>query len=391
MLDEGLLIWMRGPRSFTGEDVVEFHCHGNPWILERLVNAAMVRGARAAEPGEFTRRAYLNGRIDLIQADAVMQIISASSDRGLKAARRLLSGELSRRIESLQTKLVDVLKWLEMAIDFPEEDIEPASEAQMSMTLWNVSTELHTLIKSFRRGHRARQGARVVLCGRANVGKSSLFNALLGFRRSIVADIPGTTRDLVEASIELGGLCFYLQDTAGLRDTLDVLESQGIDMARDAIQGADLLLLVVDGSTAMTSEDEKALHAVKDSGLGWLGVLNKCDQGSALEWAAMEGSWVPVSAQSNEGISRLQDLLLETMVGAEEGEELLLTSRWQKEVLERLLGNVETARSVMLSGLSPEATAFELYEALDRIDEIRGGSGRTDVMNRVFAEFCLGK
>lgn len=390
-LDEGLLLAMRGPRSFTGEDVVELHGHGNPWLLERLVGACLAAGARAAEPGEFTRRAYLNGRMDLIQADAVAQLIHASSERGLKAAQRLLSGELSRVLDELRHRIVDVMKWVEMAIDFPEEDVDPASDEQLLGMLREILRTVNGLIVSFRQGHRARAGARVVLCGRANVGKSSLFNQLLGFKRSIVADVPGTTRDVVDAELELEGMLVRVQDTAGLRETLDVLEEEGMGMTHEAIGGAELAVLVVDGSLPPSEDDRAVLETLSRLGAEWFGVHNKADMGLHPGWERMEGRWLDVSARSGEGLEALRQELVTRLVGADMGEGLLLTSRWQKEILERLVLNVEGAMGVIQAGMSPEATAFELYEALDRIDEVTGGHGREDVMNRVFAEFCLGK
>lgn len=390
-LDEGLLLAMRGPRSFTGEDVVELHGHGNPWLLERLVNACIAAGARAAEPGEFTRRAYLNGRMDLIQADAVIQLIHASSERGLKAAQRLLSGELSRTLQDVQHRIIDVMKWVEMAIDFPEEDVDPASDGQLIGMLQELLGIVRRLIQSFRQGHRARAGARVVLCGRANVGKSSLFNQLLGFRRSIVADVPGTTRDVVDAELELEGMLVRVQDTAGLRETLDFLEEEGIGMTHEAIGGAELAILVVDGSEAPTRDDEAVLSTLARLTVEWIGVWNKADRGLHGAWSVIPGEWLSLSARSGEGLERLRELLVSRLVGREGGEGLLLTSRWQKEILERLVLNLEGAIRVIEAGMSPEATAFELYEALDRLDEVTGGNGREDVMNRVFAEFCLGK
>lgn len=390
-LDEGLLLWMKGPRSFTGEDVVELQGHGNPWILERIVNSVLAAGARAAQPGEFTRRAYLNGRMDLIQADAVIQLIHASSERGLQAARRLLNGALSQQLAGIQDRIVDVLKWVEMAIDFPEEDIDPASDAHLLDTLQSVRLEITRLITSFRQGHRARAGARVVLCGRANVGKSSLFNQLLGFRRSIVADSPGTTRDIVDAELELEGFLVRVQDTAGLRETLDVLEEEGIGMTREALGSADLVVLVVDGSRPPTEDDRAVLATVVRVGVPWLGILNRQDLGCDETWTTLPGQWLSTSARTGEGLETVRQALVQRLVGEEVGEAVLLTSRWQKEILEHLLQNIDGAIGVITSGMLPTATAYELYEALDRLDEMTGGHGRDDVMNRVFAEFCLGK
>jgi tRNA modification GTPase len=395
VLDEGLLLWFAAPHSFTGEDVVELHCHGNPWILERIVLAALALGARAAQPGEFTRRAYLSGRLDLVQADAVMQLISASSEKGVQAARRLLNGELSRQIQAIQAGVIDVLKWLEMAIDFPEEDIEPASDAQLLLGLQGLEGQLQRLCSSFRQGNRVRQGVRVVLCGRANVGKSSLFNRLLGYRRSIVADVPGTTRDVVESRLELGGISVLLQDTAGIRETLDVLESEGIDLTREAIGGAELALLVVDGSSPRQAEDEQVLALLRSSHLEWIGVLNKCDRGIHTDWAdllqATEERWLATSSSEGEGLDPLQVELTRRVEGGADGEALLITSRWQKELLEKMVENVRQAAVCIRDELTPEATAFELYECLDRVDELLGTNGREAVLDRIFADFCLGK
>lgn len=391
VLDEGLLLWMPGPRSFTGEDVVELHGHGNPWLLERLVNAALSVGARAAQPGEFTQRAYLNGRMDLIQADAVAQLIHASSERGLKAAQRLLNGELSERLGALRVLLVEVLKWVEMAIDFPEEDVDPASDERLLELLGQALDEVEGLLKSYRQGQRARQGVRVVLCGRANVGKSSLFNALLGYRRSLVADVPGTTRDVVDAEVELGGLLVKLHDTAGLRESVDVLESEGMGLTREALGGAELAVWVVDGSQPPTGEDEEVGRVLTRVGVEWLGVKNKVDLGESKGWSGYGGEWVVLSARVQEGVERLREVLVRRLAGEGGEEGLLLTSRWQKEILERLVEHIRGAMGAIEQGLTPEVTAYELYASLDRLDEVTGGQGREEVLNRVFADFCLGK
>lgn len=391
VLDEGLLLWMRGPRSFTGEDVVELHGHGNPWLLERLVNAVLSAGARAAQPGEFTQRAYLNGRMDLIQADAVAQLIHASSERGLKAAQRLLSGELSERLQALRQRLVEVLKWVEMAIDFPEEDVDPASDERLLELLRRGMEEVEGLLKSYRQGQRARVGVRVVLCGRANVGKSSLFNALLGYRRSLVADVPGTTRDVVDAELELGGVLVKLHDTAGLRESVDVLESEGMGMTREVLGGAELAVWVVDGSRPPTGEDEEVAKVLSRVGVEWVGVKNKRDEGEVVGWEGFEGEWISVSAREREGLEQFREVLTRRLVGEGGEEGLLLTSRWQKEILERLVEHLSGAMRAIEHGMTPEVTAYELYASLDRLDEITGGQGREEVMNRVFADFCLGK
>lgn len=391
VLDEGLLLWFASPASYTGEEVAELHAHGNPWILERMVRAIIASGARTAEPGEFTRRAYLNGKLDLIQADAVIQVIEASSSRALAAARRLLSGALSRRVMAWRERLIGVIAQVELQIDFPEEDELYADGDWLDAELSEIGAEVEALLTSFRQGSRARQGARVVLCGRPNVGKSSLFNALLGYRRSIVSPNAGTTRDMIDGEWELGGLRIRLQDTAGLRKTRDEVEEAGLEMTAEALQGADLALVVIDESTSGGPVPGEVMEQVKTAGVEWLGVKNKCDLRLDLAGSDAEDGWWRVSAITGEGLSELRDEIQRRLGSQEKEEELLLTALWQKEILEGLLSSLMAARKLIHNRMLPTALAYELMEGLSLLDRVTGNSSREDVMDRIFAQFCLGK
>lgn len=390
-LDEGLLVWMPGPRSYTGEDVVECHCHGNPWILQRLMEEAIVAGARCAEPGEFTKRAFLNGRIDLIQADAVIQMINSDSEQSLLAARRLFAGELSGKINGIRDVLTGVLANLEVMIDFPEESSQARPMGELTRKVSEALALARELEKSARDGERARLGVRVVICGRPNVGKSSLFNGLLGYRRAIVAGTPGTTRDVVEGSLELEGLRVHLQDTAGLRDDADEVEAVGIGIAKESVDHADLVLAVFDGSRPRDHEDDGIVGYIGGRSKKWLGVLNKSDLGIDHSWFGELPKWHVLSAAKGDGLEALKVSVGQMLMGEKFGERLMVTSRWQKEILTEVVGNLERCLESMESGLTAEASAFEMYEALEGLEKMLGAGGREEVISKVFSEFCIGK
>lgn len=391
VVDSGLLIWMPSPKSFTGEDVVELNCHGNPLILEKVLHSAIKAGARLAEPGEFTRRAFLNNKIDLIQAESVIQLINASSNQALKIANKLLSGDLSKKISQIETDIINVLKWLEIRIDFPEEDIEMVSDNYLIDKLTSVEIEISDLIISFEQGKKIINGMKVVFCGRSNVGKSSIFNKILGFKRSIVTDVPGTTRDIVDCFAELDGVSIQIQDTAGIRNTEDQIEKEGITLSFDAIKSSDLVVFISDGSNPPSSEDIYVLDFIKKQKNETIFVLNKNDISIDTSWLALNEEFINVSAKTSEGLDILKKELIKKLIPELSEDKIVLTSYWQKEVFVKSFENIKKAKENIINSLSPESISFELYEMLDHLNEIRGINSRENVINAVFADFCLGK
>ncbi|MCG0277065.1 MAG: tRNA uridine-5-carboxymethylaminomethyl(34) synthesis GTPase MnmE [Thermanaeromonas sp.] len=395
VLDEVLALVMRAPRSYTAEDVVELHCHGGPLACARVLEAVLKAGARLAEPGEFTRRAYLNGRLDLAQAEAVLNIIRARSRAGLSAAVRQLEGSLSRRVREIKDAIVGVLAAVEASIDFPEEVGEPGTEVRER--LGKVREDLKGLLATWEEGKILSQGIRIALVGRPNVGKSSLLNALLKEERAIVSDIPGTTRDTIKETLQLGGLACELVDTAGWREAAEGLERMGIARSREAALAADLVLLVVDLTVGVTKEDREIRESLKDKPLVVVG--NKVDAVARAEVEPLKdlaGSWpwVVVSAKTGAGLeelgSKVRGLVLSGQALRAPDEPLLLRER-HKVALERALEHVEDALAGWSEGLPWDLISIDLRGAWEAVGEITGETAQDELLDRIFSEFCLGK
>lgn len=385
VVDEVLLTLFKGPASFTGEDVVEIGCHGGSLVTRRVYELLLRSGAGAAGPGEFSRRAYLNGKMDLTQAEAVMDLVLAQSDMALRAAARQLGGSLGGRIREVQSQLLDLLAHLEAYIDFPEEDISPDTGAAMLARVDAVRAALEKLLGTATQGRLLRAGVRTVLSGAPNAGKSSLLNRLLGFERAIVSAIPGTTRDTLEEVVMLGGWPLRLVDTAGLREGGDALEQEGMARARRQLEEADLVLLVLDGAAAPDLANAPADPRV-------LRVLNKTDLGLHPGWEGVEA--VRVSCLSGEGMERLEEAIQERLrTGSglsEAGDEVAINARHQ-DCLRRGLEFLEAARKAYGAGIPAEFIAEELRAALGAVGEVVGRTDTEDLLGRIFGAFCIGK
>lgn len=405
-VDEVIVTVMRSPRSYTREDVVEITGHGGSAAVRGILEAAVGAGARPAEPGEFTRRAFLNGRIDLSQAEAVMDLIRARTDLSRRAAARGLLGDLAERCRGLSERLVRLLAELEARIDYPEDDLGDLGDLEGGpwiSGIREVTGDCRGLLATGGRGRILRQGLRTVIAGKANAGKSSLMNALLGRRRAIVSDLPGTTRDFLEESVSLAGVPVVLVDTAGLRRTEDVVEQIGLEMARDLIDGADLVLAVVDDSTGLEPEDVEILRELdRDSpadGSRRVAVLvNKCDLGMGRAGSEEIGSLLPgaeiirVSALSGEGLSAVEEMVARIALNRNGGEdEVLLGSARQEDALRRAVGSLEEAVEGLAAGWPVDVAAVDLREALAALGEITGETASEAVVDEIFRRFCLGK
>ncbi|MDE0207089.1 MAG: tRNA uridine-5-carboxymethylaminomethyl(34) synthesis GTPase MnmE [Candidatus Tectomicrobia bacterium] len=392
-IDEALLCVMRRPRSYTREDVAEISCHGGVLITQRVLDAVLEHGVRVAEPGEFTRRAFLNGRLDLTQAEAVIDLINARSQASHRAAVNQLDGALSRRLRELREELIQVSVYLEAGIDFPEEDLQLVSEAELDKRLAGVAAQLEALAASFARGRLLRDGMAVAVVGRPNVGKSSLLNAMLGRDRAIVSPQPGTTRDTIEEELTVGGVLVRLTDTAGLHGAADVIEQEGMRRARSAVERAELLIVVLDGSVALTAEDRMVLAETADAPR--LVVRNKCDLPPS--WSAADlpcrGQILDVSALRELGLSDLQDAVVRHALGDDplSQDEVLLTRARHHQSIKGALHNVRTAQRALQDGIPLECVALDTGEALQNLVDVLGESIAGEVLDRIFHQFCVGK
>ena len=393
-IDQALATISRAPRSYTGEDTAEFQCHGSPTVLQLGLEALFAQGVRQAGPGEFTRRAFLNGKLDLTQAEAVADLIDAETPAAVRQAAGQLSGALGRRVGAIYDGLVDLLAHFHAVLDYPDEDIDPFRADTIRAGLEEARAGLSALLATYERGRYIAGGVPCVLVGRPNAGKSSLLNALVGYDRAIVTDVPGTTRDTVEARCRLGGVVLKLIDTAGLRDTEDAVERIGVARSRAALEEARLALLVVDGSEPLTAEDLAAMDEAEKAPRV-LCLVNKSDRPLAADVEALRRRFPNlrvVSAATGAGLEELEgDIAALFPTGGAEAAGELLTNARQAEAARRALAGVERAGESLAAGITPDALLTDVEEALSALGELTGASVREDVTARIFQRFCVGK
>jgi tRNA modification GTPase len=376
-VDQVVVTFFQAPRSYTTEDLIEISCHGSPVVLGHCVEQAVRAGARLAEPGEFTLRAYLHGRLDLPQAEAVRDLIDATTLYQAKIATQQVEGSVSRRLAPLKTQLLELISLLEAGIDFAEDDIDVAPQAELLRRLDPIREGVQRLSQSFAYGNLVKSGMTLAIVGQPNVGKSSLFNRLLEQDRAIVTDIPGTTRDLISESASIRGIPVKLMDTAGIRVSTDMIENLGIARSHEAIADADLTIVVVDGSQALTQEDRALMRG------RYLLAANKADLGLVVK----EG--IPVSARTGQGINQLRDAILpEAETASETG---FITSLRHARLLEDSILALDRARIAIAENIPHEMLMLDLYDALRPIDGITGATTADDILNRIFSTFCIGK
>lgn len=393
VIDEALAVLFPGPNSYTGEDCAEIHCHGSPVVLDEVLAAAFARGARQARGGEFTQRAFLSGRMDLIQAESVADLIDAESAGAARNAVGQLQGRMSRSVGGIYDALMDVVSRFYAIVDYPDEEIEPLQQAQIEQTLAESAERFDALLATFSRGRLLKSGVPAVILGKPNAGKSSLLNALLGYDRAIVTDIAGTTRDTVEEKVLVGSVLLRLCDTAGIRDAADTVERLGVERAQQAAQRAELALLVLDGSAPLTREDEEAIAAARRA-RRMLVLVNKADLPQVLDTAALRvrfGEVIPLSAHSGAGVDALCRAVEELFAGGETPRGELLTNARQAESAQRALDAVRRAEQALRSGLSPDAVLTDAEEALEALAEFSGKRVRDDLVATIFSRFCVGK
>jgi len=395
-IDDVLLAVMKAPRSYTGDDVVEFHCHGGPLILRLGLEALLQSGARLAEPGEFTKRAFLSGRLDLAQAEAVMDLITARTEAGLRVALEQLRGALSEELGRLRDGLVRLLVEVEAGIDFSDEDITFISAQGLTSGVMAARDRIAQLIRTAEDGRILREGVTVALVGRPNVGKSSLMNALAKADRAIVTAIPGTTRDVLEELVNVRGVPVRLLDTAGLRETLDVVEREGVRRSHDALARAELVLAVLDGSEPFCEEDRRLLESAK--GKATVVVVNKSDQPTGLDLRTLPGitektRLVHTSAMTGAGLDDLRDAIRDAVLtqGLESREGLFITHLRHRGALERAETALDQVLRSIECGMAAECVAADLRGAVNALGEIIGATTTDDILARIFKEFCIGK
>ena len=390
VVDEVLLSVMRAPRTFTRQDVVEITCHGGLLPAKLVLDTVLENGARLATPGEFTRRAFLNGRIDLAQAEAVADLIHSRTELAAAAAREQLAGKLSQRINRLRDDLMKVLAHVEAHIDFPDEDIAPETRGELLERLREAAQFIDQLLRTANEGRMLRRGIRAAIIGRPNVGKSSLLNELLGHNRAIVSPIPGTTRDTIEESANVRGIPIVFIDTAGLRDGADEIEMEGIRRSRGTLAAAELILHVLDGAEALSGAEETLLSEF--AGKKRIIVRNKSDLSRRLELPTGLTA-TDVCCVSGDGIEELKDAIKEKVWAGEIGAEMLeamINSR-HEDALRRGRSAIERAASALEANLGLELAALDLRIAANAVGEIVGKTTTEDLLDAIFSQFCLGK
>ena len=398
VIDDILAVVFRAPHSYTGEDVVELQCHGAPIVLEEALRALFLVGARQAQPGEFTKRAFLNGQLDLTQAEAVVDLIDAETAEGARNAVGQLGGAIARPVGKVYDALMDITSRFYAVVDYPDEDIEPLQQEAMEQTLRQSEEMLKGLLATAERGRILKKGVAAAIVGRPNVGKSSLLNALLGFDRAIVTDIAGTTRDTVEEKVLCGGVLLRLMDTAGIRETEDAVERIGVERSRQAMEQAELVLAVVDGAAPMTEEDHQILRQAAQS-KHWILIWSKSDLEHKLEIPALQfdvplhapDAVVALSSVTGEGIRDLEQAVAALYPKMDAPQGTVVTNARQTEAIARALDAVTAARQALESGMTADVVLTDGEEALNALGELTGKTVREDLVATIFSRFCVGK
>jgi tRNA modification GTPase len=396
MLDDVLLACMPAPNSYTGDDVVEINCHGGLTGVRAVLGLVLARGARTANPGEFTRRAFLNGRLDLVQAEAVIDLIESQTESSLKIAARQLTGALSKQVASLRRELIDLRAHVEACIDFPDDEIDTLSRNEVLEILNKQSGILRALVENSENAQCYRSGIDAVIAGKPNVGKSSIMNVLLGDERSIVTDIPGTTRDVIRETITIAEIPVRLHDTAGIHSSTDAVETIGMDKSLNHLETADITLLVFDGSRPLDDHDRMLLEKKQPGNC--IALINKSDLAQRLDRTVLENRFkdtgiLSVSALCHTGFSELRDRLARIVTGDKipAAAEVLSTSLRHKQALSAALEALERAHVAVQANRAFELISVDLQEALHSLGEITGETTPEDILESIFSRFCIGK
>lgn len=389
ILDHALLTLYRAPASYTGEDLIELHCHGGILVTQKVLGVLLHHGARQADAGEFTQRAFLNGKMDLTQAEAVMDLIHAHSTLAMRAANEQLEGAIGREAEAMRGDLIQVLAHVEAYIDFPDEDISPETGDALIARIDAMLARAGKLLATSEHGRILRSGARTVICGQPNVGKSSLLNLLSGFERAIVSPVAGTTRDTIEEFIQVHGIPLRLVDTAGLRESGDSIEQSGIERTNRELERADLIIEVVDASVPSALAARAPINGA--SAARHILVLNKCDLPRDSSWK--EAGGIAISCSTGEGLDELRAAIRDLVLlgGQLAGDHPVAINARHKSCFERMTARLHAARAAMLEKAAPEFVALDLREAMQALGEVIGLVDTEQVLDAIFAQFCIGK
>ncbi len=396
VIDEVLMLKMKRPNTFTREDVVEIHCHGGIVVINRVMELIFKMGVRPAEAGEFTKRAFLNGRIDLSQAEAIIDLINSKTVESSKAAVSHLEGRLSNKLKALRGDLVELLAHIEVTVDYPEHDIEEITGEKVYASLKQIKDELLELARTFNRGKLLREGINIVIAGKPNVGKSSLLNQLAGSTRAIVTDIPGTTRDIIEEYVNIKGIPAKIIDTAGIRTTQDIVEKIGVDKAFKAIEDADLIIIVIAADTGIVKEDEEVLQEIR--GKKSLVLINKMDLVDRSRLDEIRNQLdadiiLEASVINDEGIEGLEDKISELFFKGDisKNEEVLLTNARHKSLVDKAINAIDQALGSFDMGMPLDMVTIDIKNSAECIGQITGESIDDAVMHNIFSRFCIGK
>lgn len=395
-VDEVVSIIMKGPHSFTGQDVVEFDCHGGMVPLKKVLELILENGARLAEPGEFSKRAFLNGRIDMAQAEGIMEVINSKTEQSLDIAINHLTGKLSEKVQCIKDRVISLLAHLEASIDFPEDEIEDYDPSDVPVRVETIATEIEELLSTSKEGKIYQEGIKTVIVGKPNVGKSSLLNLLLEENRAIVTDVPGTTRDIIEEYINLRGIPLKIIDTAGIRDTKDMIEKLGVERTRDSLKGADLVLMMLDVSQGLTEADLEIYDLIKDKPT--ILIINKTDLPARIDEKEIDNHfpehpvlWISIKAE--EGLLQLKDTIIKEITGENINKEndVLITRVRHQNALEQALKAINNVEESLAKDLPNDFLTIDLKECLNNLGEITGETVTEDIIDRIFSDFCLGK
>ena len=397
MLDEAMTVRMKGPKTYTCEDVVEINCHGGYLVTQKILELVLKKGARHAEKGEFTKRAFMNGRIDPSQAEAVMDIIQGKTEKSISLSLEQLRGDLRDKIQNLKKLLLDVTAHVNVVLDYPEEGIDEPLPAHLRDNLENVHTEINKLINSYDKGKKIKEGIKTAIIGKPNVGKSTLLNSLLKEERAIVTHIPGTTRDIIEEVINVRGIPLVLVDTAGIRETEDLVENIGVEKSKEIIEKSDLILFVLDASRELEKDDHQIIELIRENNKKAIILLNKIDLSRKITRENIDffdGEILEISAKEETGIEemeeRIYNYILEEDV-EDSSEKLVITNIRHKSALEKTKEAVENIFETIDSEMPMDLISVDLKEALDSLSEITGEISSEDILDHVFSNFCVGK
>lgn len=394
VIDEVMVSIMKSPNTYTKEDIVEINCHGGFVITEKVLEVVLKNGARIAEAGEFTRRAFLNGRIDLTQAEAIIDIIHGKTEKAISLSLNQLRGDLKEQIEHLKKLILDVAAHINVVLDYPEEGIDDPLPQNLVDNLKEVVDTTNTLISSYDKGKLIKEGIKTGIVGKPNVGKSSLLNSILREERAIVTHIPGTTRDIIEEVVNLKGIPLILVDTAGIRKTDDIVENIGVEKSKKILQEADLILFVIDGSRELDEEDLKIYDSIQSDNV--IGILNKIDVEKIADISKLTKikKWIEISAMKNIGIDEMEEKIYRHIISEnieDSSQKLTITNVRHKSALEKTKQSVENMFETIDGGLPMDLLAVDIKGALDSLSEITGEISSEDLLDHIFSNFCVGK